>query len=190
MSAIDFSNIEKKLNDNLDENRYNHTLGVAYTSACLAMRYDYDIKKARLAGLLHDCAKCLSHEERIELCKNENVDISEAEYQNPSLLHAKAGAIVAVKEYNVDDDEILSAIRCHTTGKPNMSLLDKIIYIADFIEPTRREISCLPDIRKMAFIDLDKTLVMILENSLEYLKSMGCIIDIETQKTYDFYKMK
>ncbi|MBQ0036675.1 MAG: bis(5'-nucleosyl)-tetraphosphatase (symmetrical) YqeK [Firmicutes bacterium] len=174
----------------LDEERYEHTLGVAYTAASLAMRYEEDINKAILAGLLHDVSKRCKSDKYIEMCNAYDIFISEAEYKNPGLLHAKLSAYIASNEYDVEDNEILSAIESHTTGKPNMTMLEKIIYIADYIEPLRNKQKHLLELRKLAFIDIDKALLMILEDTVEYLKSTNKVIDPTTYETYLFYKGK
>ena len=97
--------IRRKLMTELDKDRYEHTLGVMYTAAALAMRYEEDIEKALMAGLLHDCAKCLSGDTKIKLCKKFHLSVSEVEKSNPSLLHAKLGAFLAAKKYHVKDKE-------------------------------------------------------------------------------------
>lgn len=185
-----FNKIQKSLKKVLDEERYEHTIGVAYTAACLAMCHDYDIPKAKLAGLLHDCAKCMPDEKKIQLCEKHNLQISDIERRSPFLLHAKLGAFLAMHKYHVEDKEIVSAILNHTTGKPNMSVLDKIIYIADYIEPQRTKQKNLTEIRKLAFLDLDKALYYILENTLTYLHTIDGDIDLMTQKAYDYYLEK
>ena len=138
MKTLDMHKIRKQLVKALDSKRYEHTQGVAYTSAALAMRYGEDIQKAELAGLLHDCAKCLDNEKKIQICKKHNIEISEAEQNNPFLLHAKVGGYLAKTKYKVDDEEIIDAIVYHTTGRPGMSLMEKIVYIADYIEPGKK----------------------------------------------------
>ena len=127
------SKIKKELAKELDSKRYEHTLGVAYTAACLAMRYDCDINRAYLAGLLHDCAKCMSHDERLHYCEKHDMEVTDIEKQNPALLHAKVGAEMCRRKYDVKDEEICSAVRFHTTGRPGMTLLEKIIFIADYL---------------------------------------------------------
>ncbi len=115
--------------------------------------------------------------------------VSEVELQNPAaLLHAKAGSFLARKKYGVTDDDILNAIKYHTTGRPEMSKLEKILYIADYIEPGRKHAANLLQIRKMAYQDLDQTLFKILEDTLSYLLTTGGEIDSMTQETYDYYK--
>ena len=171
----------------MDAHRFEHTLGVTYTAACLAMRYNVDIVKAQMAGLLHDCAKCMTNEKRISICKKHNIQMNSAEIENPLLLHAKVGSYIAMEEFNIHDEDIINAILNHTTGRPAMTMLEKIIYIADYIEPGRKQAPNLAEIRKVAFLDLDKALLMILEDTLEYLKSTNNTVDPMTQKTYDYY---
>ena len=110
------------------------------------------------------------------------------EEKNPFLLHAKVGSYLASKKYGVTDPDILNAILNHTTGRPDMSLLEKIVWLSDYIEPGRKQAPNLPEIRRIAFEDLDKALIMALENTLSYLKGGNMEIDSMTQKTYDFYK--
>ena len=182
--------IRRKLMAELDKERYEHTLGVMYTAASMAMRYDADIDKALMAGLLHDCAKCISGENKIKLCDRYHLSVSEVEKSNPSLLHAKLGAFLAAKKYHVDDKEIVNAIASHTTGRPHMSLLEKIIYIADYIEPGREELPNMAEVRKLAFHDIDACLYRILKDSLVYLDSRNIPIDPMTEKSYHYYKEK
>lgn len=188
MSETDIYKLQIKIKKVLEEKRFQHTLGVAYTASNLAFVYDYDEKKAFVAGLLHDCAKCLSHEKRLSVCKKNHLDITEVEKENPVLLHAKVGAFFAKEKYEISDTDILDAIRYHTTGRQGMGLLEKIIYVADFIEPHRKKLPRLSEIRKVAFEDLDKAVFMILENSLNYLEKSDSQIDPTTKDTYLFYK--
>lgn len=187
---INMKKIRTKLAKSMDSKRYEHTLGVAYTAVSLAMRYGEDLEKAMLAGLLHDCAKCMDNEKKIKLCQTAKVEITEIEMINPFLLHAKAGAILAKKKYDVDDADVLSAIACHTTGKPNMSLLDKIVYIADYIEPGRTSAPNLSEVRSLAFVDIDMALLKILTDILDYLKKTGESLDPMTSLTYEYYVEK
>ena len=173
--------IRKHLKKKLDAYRYEHTLGVEFTCQALAMRYGYDLDKADLAGLLHDSAKRFEDPVMLQKCLDRNIPVTAEEERDPSLLHAKLGAWMAEHKYEVDDPEILSAITCHTTGKPGMSLLDKILYVADYIEPRRSKAANLPEMRKLAFIDLDQACFEIMESILEYLKSTGCQIDPMTE---------
>ncbi len=187
MHTPDFTKIRKKLEKDLDEERFEHTLGVAMTSRMLAHLYGADPDVAYTAGLLHDCAKCVSHKDKIRLCKKNDIEINDVEYENPGLLHAKAGVVVARDEYDIDDEDILNAIRSHTTGRPGMSLLEKIVFTADYIEPCREERPELNNLRKLAFEDLDKCVFSILECTLEYLGGTAKAIDPSTRETYEYY---
>lgn len=179
---------KKKLQKKLDANRYEHTIGVAYTAAALAMRYGADIEKAQLAGILHDNAKCIPQDKAMQISEKYNITFSEAELANPALMHAKVGAYLAMHKYKITDKEVIRAILYHTTGRPNMTLLEKIIYIADYIEPGRNKAANLEEIRRMAFIDIDKALLMILSDTLDYLQKVNGEIDSMTKKAHDFYR--
>ena len=180
--------IREKLKASLKPRRYEHSLSVSFTCMALAMRYGYDLDKAELAGLLHDCAKCYDNNSIIAACRNSGMELTEGELQAPSIIHSRLGARMAEEKFGVNDPEILSAIACHTTGKPDMSLLDKILYIADYIEPRRYKIKDLPAIRRLAFEDLDEALFQIMEGTLRYLKESGTYADIMTQNAYHYYK--
>lgn len=180
--------IRKKLKKELDESRYIHTLGVMDTAACLAMAQGMDPYRAQLAGLLHDCAKCIPDKQKIRLCKKYSIELTESELANPKLIHAKLGAYLASKDYGVDDPEILSAVRFHTTGSPNMTLLEKIVYIADYIEPNRTALPNMSVVRKLAFTNIDEALYRILKDSLVYLEKRGGTVDPMTEATYIYYK--
>lgn len=187
MKVADIKKIRKSMEKHLDTKRFEHTLGVAYTAANLAMCYQVDINKAQTAGLLHDCAKCLSNQKKIMICEKHNIQISEIERQNPFLLHAKVGSYIAMKKYNIHDQDVINAILNHTTGRPDMSDLEKIIYVADYIEPGRKQAPNLREVRLLAFQNLDAALIRILEDTLQYLNTISSPIDPMTQKTFDFY---
>ncbi len=180
--------LKKKVKKVLDPERYQHTLGVAYTASALAMRYETDIEKAFIAGLLHDCAKCIPNDEKRKLCEEYGISLTETELAVPSLIHAKLGAYLAEHAYGIEDREILDAIRTHTTGEPKMNLLQKIIFTADYIEPNRNTAPNLQEIRQLSFTDLDRAICRILEDTLNYLnKRKDSAIDPATQKTYEYY---
>lgn len=180
--------MREKLEKKLSPKRFEHSLGVEYTAACMAMCHDVDIEKAAVAGLLHDCAKYLSAEKKIKLCKENQLPISKYEYENPELLHGKLGAFYAKKKYGVEDPEILSAITYHTTGKEDMTALEKIIYIADFMEANRKNIKNMGLIRKLAFTDLDSCLCQVMKNTIHYLVVKNAVIDDITLSAYEYYK--
>ncbi len=183
-------NIKSSLKSSLSKDRYQHTIGVAYTAMCLAMKYEVDLQKAEVAGLLHDCAKCIPNDKKLKECKKHNIQMTEAELTKPDLLHAKLGAFIAMNVYHVDDKEVINAILKHTTGAPNMTMLEKIIFVADYIEPGRDKAENLQLIRKLAFEDIDKAMFIILRDTLEYLRKKGGSVDTMTNKAYEFYKSK
>lgn len=178
----------RTLEQELNYKRFVHTLAVAGTASSLAMCYGMNIEKAELAGLLHDCAKCIDVRKMQKLCEKAGLEISPFEAGSGSLLHSKAGSVLAAEKYGCTDPDILNAIRYHTTGRPGMSLLEKIIFVADYIEPGRYTAKNLPEIRKMAFEDIDEALLKILYDTLVYLNSTGNTVDPMTQKTYDYYR--
>ncbi|MBP3782978.1 MAG: bis(5'-nucleosyl)-tetraphosphatase (symmetrical) YqeK [Butyrivibrio sp.] len=189
MKTIEISQkLRKSLEKELKPDRFDHTLGVAYTAANMAFIHGEDVEKALIAGFLHDCAKCMSHEDQIKICEKNKIEISEVEKRNHSLLHAKVGMFLARTKYDVYDTDILNAIRWHTTGREDMSLLEKIIYIADFIEPNRKPLDDMNTIRQEAYTDIDRCLAHILHNSVIYLKTIGKEIDDATMIAYEYYK--
>jgi len=178
----------RTLEQELNYKRFVHTMAVAGTASSLAMCYGMNIQKAELAGLLHDCAKCIDVRKMQKLCEKAGLEITPFEAGSGSLLHSKAGSVLAAEKYGCTDPDILNAIRYHTTGRPGMSLLEKIIFVADYIEPGRYTAKNLPEIRMMAFEDIDEALMKILYDTLVYLNSTGNTVDPMTQKTYDYYR--
>ena len=183
----EFIRIRGHLKEKLSPMRYEHTLGVSFTCISLAMRYGYDLNKAELAGLLHDCAKRYDESEIIKKCRNKGIELTENELNAPATIHAKLGAWMAENKYGITDPEILQAIACHTTGKPAMGLLDKILYVADYIEPRRNRAPLLTEMRRLAFTDLDEALYQIMKGILEYLNESGAYIDEMTRIAYEYY---
>ena len=180
--------IRDDLKRQLKPGRYEHTVSVMYTAASLAMCHGADVQKAVLAGLLHDCSKNMPDEEQIALCERENDPLSEFERSNRLLLHAKSGALTARLRYGVEDEEVLDAIRSHTTGRAGMSLLEKIIYVADYIEPARRTLPGIDEVRYQAFHDLDRCIYMISSHTLDYLLTKNMSVDPRTEETCRYYK--
>ena len=164
--ADDLEEMREKVRQTQKESRFSHTLGVVDTALQLAKQYQVDEKKAEIAALLHDCAKEIY----------------------PGLQHAPKGAELAKTEYGIQDEEILNAIRWHTTGRPKMTKLDKIIYIADYIEPNRNQAPNLDEIRRLARLNLDECLYTILKATLAYLETKKDDIDPMTEQTYFYYK--
>ena len=179
--------LRRRLQRKLAPQRYEHTLSVSFTCMSLAMRYGCDMDKAELAGLLHDCGKRFSDEIILKKCLKHKIPVTDAEYKALPVLHANYGAWLAEHKYGIQDPEILDAIRCHTTGRPDMGMLDKILYIADYIEPRRYKAENLPQIRRMAYENLDETMYAILKGTLEYLERKGGSVDPMTREAYAYF---
>ena len=179
--------LRRRLQRKLAPQRYEHTLSVSFTCMSLAMRYGCDMDKAELAGLLHDCGKRFSDEIILKKCLKHKIPVTDAEYKALPVLHAKYGAWLAEHKYGIQDPEILDAIRCHTTGRPDMGMLDKILYIADYIEPRRYKAENLPQIRRMAYENLDETMYAILKGTLEYLERKGGSVYPMTREAYAYF---
>jgi len=181
------------LKEDLKPKRIIHSFGVRDTAVKLAEIHGYDVNKARIAGLLHDCAKYESLEGKKALCARFSYPVTEIELSNPELLHAKAGAALARLKYGIDDPEIIDAIYYHTTGRPNMDPISLIIFISDYIEPGRNHSPKLDDFRAVAEIDLKKCAALILEETLLYLDSRPGnkikAIDPTTKQSYESYKI-
>jgi predicted HD superfamily hydrolase involved in NAD metabolism len=165
-------------------NRYNHIIGVSHIAVCLGMINGCNVVNTEIAALLHDCAKDLNNEEYISRFQ---IELSEFEIKNPSLVHSKVGEAYAREIFNINNKDILNSIKYHTTGRPKMSKLEKIIYISDHIEPTRGNSITLSKIRKEAFRNIDKALILCLEDRLHYFKENNIDIDTITNETYDYY---
>ena len=140
---MDYTEILNWLKNNLNEERYIHTLGTAECAKELANKFNLNSEKAYMAGLLHDCAKCFSNEKLLDII-HQHLNVEECEMLNYKTLHAPVSAYIAEKEFQIDDKEILSAIRWHTLGKLDMTDFEKIVFLADKIEPNTRckEYSC------------------------------------------------
>ena len=184
---MEIKKIRKLLEKELDPKRFEHTLGVEYTAAALAMAHGESVEKAVLAGLLHDCAKGIDDDKKISLCEKYGLPVSDIERGNPGLLHAKLGAYLAEHEYEVTDKDILGAIEWHTTGRPGMTALEKIVFVADYIEPNRKQLPNMDLDRKLAFSDLDEAIKQILSDTLTYLGEGTKAVDPMTRKTYEYY---
>ncbi len=187
MGIYNLTKLQKKMKKELDADRFQHTLGVMFTGAALAMCYGEDIERAQVAGLLHDCAKCIPNDKKIRMCTENGIEITKVEIKAPYLLHSKLGAFLAKEKYGVEDPEILSAIQWHTTGRPNMTTLEKIIFVADYIEPLRFKAQNLDEVRKLAFRDLNLTVCQILEDTLHYLDSGHGEIDPMSRSAFRYY---
>ena len=170
----------------LKHKRIPHVLGTEQEAIRLAERYGADVEKARAAALLHDCTKRLDMEEQLALCRQYGIRLDALEQQALKLLHAKTGAAIARDVFGVDD-EIYRAIWWHTTGHAGMTLLEKIMYLADYIEPSR-DFPGVDKLRAVCYKDLDEGLLMGLEMTIEEMTSMGNPVHHATIEARDALK--
>ena len=172
--------IKTFLKDNLSEKRYKHSLGVADEAVLLAERYGAEKLKAYIAGLVHDVAKEIGNAEAKMLLKGKyNVELDAVEEKTHKLLHGPLGACMAQDIFDIDDVEILDAVRYHTTGKANMSVLTKVLYIADYVEPNRT-FEGVDDLRHLAYEDIDKAIMVGINWTFEELMEKNSMFHPDT----------
>ena len=163
-----------------------NVLGTEQEAIRLAERYGADVEKARVAALLHDCTKKLNMEEQLALCSHYGIALDELEQKALKLLHAKTGAALARDVFGVDE-EIYHAILWHTTGRAGMTLLEKVIYLADYIEPSRN-FPGVDRLRSVCYEDLDKGLLLGLEMTVQEMQEMGNPVHRATLEARDALK--
>lgn len=179
----------------IGEKRYNHTIRVRDTAVELAKIYNVDLEKAYVAGMLHDCAKIRDEKELIEVSFDYGLNLTDDMEKAPQIIHSFLGAIISEKKYGIEDEDILNAIRFHTTGRENMSDLEKIVFLANYIEPMRN-FSGVDKARKLACEDLNKAMMYSLNNTILFLcnkdeyialntiKARNYILEIENEKIF------
>ena len=176
---MEYNEILVTLANELRPARFRHCRDVSQTAVRLAERWDADIEKARLAGILHDCARNLKGEELLKTSRQFGMIPSPLELLQPALIHAPLGAIIAERWFGISEPQVLQAIRRHTTGAPQMTLLDKVIYLSDCIEPGRN-FSGVRKIRDMAVEDLDAAVLLAYEHSILFVVANGGLLHPNT----------
>ena len=186
MGSISVDEIKKWLRENLDAERYEHSLGVAECAYEMAQKYGLDSDKAYLTGLVHDCAKCMNREAQERIIRD-YLTVEECEMINPKTYHAPVGSYIAKKEFGIVDEEILSAIRWHTIGKHNMSDFEKVIFIADKIEPRTRPVEYINKIKPRLEEEngLDMALLECYKGTIKSLADRELKICISTIEIYN-----
>lgn len=173
------------IKDNLKENRYSHTLGVVKTSKELAILNKEDANKAEIAALIHDVAKFIPFEEQIDILRSNGYELDEITLKSPQVLHGFVGAIIGKEKFGIEDEDILNAVKYHTLAKGNMTTLEKIVYIADYIEPNR-DFPGVEELRKITKDDLDKGVLKGLENTILFVIKQGNLIHPLTVEARNF----
>lgn len=177
---MEYKEIENDVKSALSEYRFTHSLGVVKKAVELAKIYGVQEETAKKVGIAHDIAKEMTDEEILEYVKNNNIEIDEIETVNPSLLHGKIGADIATKKYGFTED-MVNAIKWHTTGRKNMSMLEKIIYVADKTEENRKGTRFnLEKSRELSTQNIDETLIFLMNEFITYNVKNEWLIHPET----------
>lgn len=180
--------INKKLHYMLSPKRFEHTQGVAGEAVKLAKLYGVDEKKAYLAGLLHDCAKDYSGKDKLRMCEKLGIELDSIMINQSDLTHSFLGAVLAKDMFGIEDEEILNGIKYHTTGRAGMSDLEKIIYLADFFEPSRAYFEGRDEIKRLAYENLDRAVAFSLEHTINYNKKKNRLIHPLSLEALEYYK--
>lgn len=186
---MEIDEIKKILKATLKSQRYTHTLNTADMAKKLAAYLHEDEDKAYLAGLVHDCAKNLSDGELLAYADKYHIPADAITKHAPYLLHGAVGAVMAKEQFGIEDEEILSAVTCHTTGKEAMSALDKIIFLADLTEISRTY-EDIKEIRKVQFEDFDKALLMAFDGIISFVLSQDCLLHTDTVSARNYLLMQ
>lgn len=177
---LNIEEIKKELKKTLSEQRYVHSLSVADEARKLARKYGVDENRAYYAGLIHDCAKEVPHDEIVGMLKNKyGVSVDNMSKLTPKLLHGTLGACEAQHKFGIYDPEILDAVKYHTTGKGNMGMLAKIVYISDYIEPNR-DFDGVEELRRLAYIDIDEAIIKGISETIIDLLNRGLLLHPDT----------
>ncbi|EJO5346425.1 bis(5'-nucleosyl)-tetraphosphatase (symmetrical) YqeK [Clostridium botulinum] len=171
--------IDAYLKENLKEDRYRHVISVKETAVKLAEKYNVDVYKTKIAALCHDCAKNMSDNELLNIIKKHNISLDWISLKNLQITHGLVATIIMKEEMGIQDVDILNAVKYHTTGRNNMSMLEKVVYLADIIEPLRA-FDGVERLRELAFIDIDKAMIESLNSTIEYVVSKGELLHINT----------
>ncbi|MDL2254237.1 bis(5'-nucleosyl)-tetraphosphatase (symmetrical) YqeK [Ruminococcaceae bacterium OttesenSCG-928-I18] len=178
-TVVTLEEAQELVREKLSEKRYKHVKNVVEAARKLAVHYEVDVQKAQLAGWLHDIVKESSREELLQLLRRDAIMAGATEQRPLPVWHGPCAAIYAKQELGVQDGEILSAIACHTTGKSDMSLFDKVIFLADIIS-AERSFPGVGKLRKLAFEDLDEAVIAAMEENIIHLNKLHKPLDTDT----------
>lgn len=169
-----------KLEKSIGKKRFEHSLRVMETAIELSRIYKINKDKVEVAALLHDCGR-LINDNLIKKCDELNIALDYYLINNNNLIHAYLGVEIAKREYNIFDKDILNAIKYHTTGRAKMTMIEKIIYISDYIEPNRN-FNGVDKIRELAFNDINKAILLSMNNTINHVINKGEVIHLDTVK--------
>lgn len=181
----DLNLIMEYLKNSISSKRYTHSINVSATATKLAEHYGCNAAKAGIAGLVHDCARELDRPLLLDCLTEEGIAADDLTLSVKELLHGPAAVHICRKAFGIEDEEILNAVRYHSTGRENMSLLEKIIYLSDFIEPSR-SFEGVEELRKLAFDNLNKALLLAFDSSIRYIISKNGLIHVDTIQSRNY----
>lgn len=187
LARMDLEAMEEKLKGMLTEKRYRHSIGVMETAVEMAEIFGVDVEKARLAGLLHDCAKDIDKNKRIPLCKELGVLLDPVKKEQRGLIHADLGAKMLETEFGILDVEIIDAVKYHTLGRERMTDLEKILYLADIIEPNRTPFEGIEELRALCKTNLDCAMLFALERTIEYIQHRHKKLHSQTLQAQQYF---
>jgi len=179
--------MQQKLKQMLTEPRYVHSLGVMETAEKMAIHFGEDAEKAKIAGLLHDCAKDIDKAIMVDLCDELGVPLDDIKKEQRSLIHADLGAKMLETEFGITDPDIIGAVKHHTLGRANMKNLEKILYLADIIEPNRKPFPELSELRILSESDLDLAMLCACERSIAYVERKHKTLHSQTLVTQQYF---
>jgi len=182
---LSYEKMLTKLGRALSAHRLEHSLGVEKTAVEMAKHYGVDIKKAQIAGLLHDCARDIPFDVQLKMAEDFGILLDEIERNERSLIHGPLGELIAQRVYGVHDPDILKAIRLHTIGDVNMTLLDKIIFLSDYIEPNR-DFPGVDKLREKAFKDLDDAVIAAFDSTIKFVIEGGNLLHYRSVKARNY----
>ncbi|MBR7164441.1 MAG: bis(5'-nucleosyl)-tetraphosphatase (symmetrical) YqeK [Clostridia bacterium] len=187
LARMDLEAMEEKLKGMLTEKRYRHSIGVMETAVEMAEIFGVDVEKAQLAGLLHDCAKDIDKNKRIPLCKELGVLLDPVKKEQRGLIHADLGAKMLETEFGILDVEIIDAVKYHTLGRERMTDLEKILYLADIIEPNRTPFEGIEELRALCKTNLDCAMLFALERTIEYIQHRHKKLHSQTLQAQQYF---
>ncbi len=185
---MDRIQMKEKLKTMLTPRRYQHSIGVMNTARELARRFGADEGKAEIAGLLHDCAKDIDKSKMVDMCDELGVELDDLKKEQRALIHPDLGAKLVQTEFDITDPEIISAIKHHTLGRPDMTKLEKILYLADYIEPNREEMEGLAELRALCREDLDRAMLFATDMTISYVLSKKKVLHKQSLATREYFR--
>lgn len=190
LNTVDRDRVLAWLAENVPQSRLQHILRVEQMAIALARHHQVDVEKAAVAGLMHDLAKYFQPQKLLAMAQAEGLEIDSVSEANPHLLHAEVGALVARDTFNVNDEEVLQAIANHTLGKPGMSALSCIVFLADSLEPGRGDTLELAELRKTSYLNLEQAVLLTCDYSLKLLVETHRLIHPRTVATRNWFLQK